>query len=463
MEAEIAIVGMKDNSKDISKCISKEKESHKENLFENKIEDIKTSGIPVGYDENTIYMDCKESHTLVIGSTGSGKTQSVVLPEIKSCMVANESFVIMDTNGELYTRLGKELNNRNYKTYVINYTSPNESNNWNPLLFAYDLYKEGKEDEAIKVVEKIANIIFKGDREDIDPFWTNSAADFFTGLTLYLFDNAAKDEINFNSIYNLSIDLETKDGDVSYATKLMETIKPTSPAAINLSSTLLAPTETRGGILSVFKQKLRYIVSRNNLSSMLSTSDFAISELTNEKVAIFIVGETVGHTSIFASILIEEIYEAISLNGTLKNRLSIILDNFSEIKPIENFYNILTRARGLNIRFTLLVDSITSLELKYGKEQTVLIINNIADIIYLLSTDENTINYVSHLTEGELTPKDLKTLNIFEAIIFMVREEPFKTKLLPDYQIPWKFAEEEVKLPQRKVKEYKLFNIKKSK
>lgn len=428
-----------------------------------KIEEIKKSGIPVGYDDNSIYLDCKESHTLVIGSTGSGKTQSIVLPEMKTCMVTGESFVAMDTNGELYKRLGKELTKRKYKTYIINYNNPNEGNNWNPLLFPYDLYKNGSEDDAIKVIEKIANIIFKGEGADIDPFWTTAAADFFTGLTLYLFEHAKKEEINFNSIYNLSIDLETKEGDVSLASKIMKTMKPTSPTAINLSSTLLAPTETRGGILSVFKQKLRYIVSRNNLSSMLSTSDFAIPELTGEKVALFIIGETISHTSIFSSILIEEIYEAVSLNGTLKNRLSIILDNFSEIKPIDNFYNILSRARGLNIRFTLLVDSITSLELKYGKEQTVLIINNIADIVYLLSTDEYTINYVSHLTEEEVSPKELKTLSIFEAIFFMVREEPFKTKLLPDYQIPWNFAEGEVELPKRNIKEYKLFNIKESK
>ena len=43
----------------------------------------------------------------------------------------------------------------------------------------------------------------------------------------------------------------------------------------------------------------------------------------------------------------------------------------------------------------------------------------------------------------------------------MVREEPFKTKLLPDYEMPWNFTTEEAELPKRIVKEYKLFNIKK--
>ncbi len=428
-----------------------------------KVSDIKKSGIQMGHSENSILMDCSETHTAVIGSTGSGKTQSIVLPEVKSAMVAGESFVLMDTNGELYEILGSELDKKGYKTYVINYDNPNKGNNWNPLLFAYDLYKNNQKDEAVKTVENIARIIFKGTVEERDPFWSNAAANFFTGLTLYLFDTAKKDEINFNSIYNLSVDLEQLDGDVTYATKLMQNINPTSPAAVNLSNTLLAPTETRGGILAVFKQKLRYIVSRQNLSSMLAVSDFSINEITEEKVALFIVGETIDHTSFLASILIEEIYEAVLIHGKLDKRLNIVLDNFAEIKPIHNFHNILSRSRSLNIRYTLLIDSITSLKLTYGSNETTLIANSIGNIVYLLSSDEDTVNYISHLTEGELSPKDIKTFNIFEALIFMIREEPFKTVLLPDFKIPWEFSDKRKELPTRKEPEIKIYDIRESK
>jgi type IV secretion system protein VirD4 len=428
-----------------------------------KLSDIKKSGIQMGHNDNSILMDCSESHTIVIGSTGSGKTQSIVLPQVKSAMVAGESFVLMDTNGELYGMLGSELDKKGYKTYIINYDNPNEGNNWNPLLFAYDLYKDNKQDEAVKIVENIARIIFKGTQEERDPFWSNAAANFFTGLTLYLFDNAKKEEVNFNSIYNLSVELEELEDGVPYATKLMQKINPTSPAAVNLSNTLLAPTETRGGILAVFKQKLRYIVSRQNLSSMLATSDFSVKDVIGEKVALFIVGETIDHTSFLASILLEEIFEAVMVNGKLAKRLNIILDNFAEIKPIHNFHNILSRSRSLNIRYTLIIDSITSLKLTYGHNEAILIANNIANIVYLLSSDEETVNYISHLTGGELSPKDVKTLNIFEAIIFMVREEPFKTVLLPDFKIPWEFSDKPKELPTRKTPEIKIYNLKESK
>ena len=40
---------------------------------------------------------------------------------------------------------------------------------------------------------------------------------------------------------------------------------PASAAAINASSTIMAPTETKGSILSVFKQKVKLFASRDNL------------------------------------------------------------------------------------------------------------------------------------------------------------------------------------------------------
>ena len=62
---------------------------------------IDRSGIPLTYDHNNLYLDTKDHHTLVIGSTGSGKTQTVVLPQIKLAMYTGESLIIKDNNGEI--------------------------------------------------------------------------------------------------------------------------------------------------------------------------------------------------------------------------------------------------------------------------------------------------------------------------------------------------------------------------
>ena len=42
-----------------------------------KKEDITKGGIPLCYDDDSIYLDTSEGHNLVIGGTGSGKTRRI--------------------------------------------------------------------------------------------------------------------------------------------------------------------------------------------------------------------------------------------------------------------------------------------------------------------------------------------------------------------------------------------------
>ena len=48
---------------------------------------------------------------------------------------------------------------------------------------------------------------------------------------------------------------------------------------------------------------------------------------------------------------------------------------------------------------------------------------------------------------------------MFEALILKVREYPIKTKMIPDYQLPWNMDEEEIELPTRKEVELKTYHI----
>ncbi len=422
---------------------------------------VKASGIPYFYDEDSIYVEDKDSHTVVIGSTGSGKTQSTVLPQLRLSMLANESIVAIDEMGELYKALGSELKKRNYKTIVINFQDTKHSNNFNPLLVPYRLYKQDYQDVAIRMVERIGGIIYPESKGGSDPFWNNSARNYFVGLVLYLFENAKEDEINFNSVYDLSNQIESS----GKGKEILVTLPPTNPANINLASTILAPNETRGGILSVFRQSLGLLTSRVQISSLMSSSDFNLDELVDEKFALFIVGEPSKDNSKYMSTIIDELYYVVNTKGKREKRINVILDRFTELSPIEDFHNVLSRSRSLNIRFTILIDSISTLTLLYGREETLLIYNNIANIIYLYSSDESTLRKVSELAgmESENNPlvsvQELKTFKIFEALILKMREYPIKTKMIPDYQLPWNMSKEEIEFPVKTDKPLKIFNI----
>ena len=423
--------------------------------------EVNKSGIPFFHDDDNIYVDTSEAHNLVIGSTGSGKTQTTVLPQLRLSLLAGESMVVVDEMGDVYSRLGAELKKNKYKVQIINFQDTSKSNNFNPLLAPYKLYKNKRQDDAFKMLEDIADIIYKVEGRDMDPFWINSAKNYFVGLCLYLFEKAKPEEISFNSIFEIALQIEEK----GKAKEILEDLPSTSPAAINLSGTLLAPTETRGGIVSVFKQILNSIISRTQLSSLLSSSDVDLENLLEDKFAIFIIGEPHGIVSKFESMIINEIYDLTNVQGRRSKRLNVILDRFTELEPITSFHNILSRSRSLNIRFTLLIDSYTSLELVYGREESIQIINNIASIIYLLSTDDNTVRKMSRFIGEQapdvplVSPQELKTLKMFEAIIVKTREYPIKTKLLPDFQIPWNMSEEEMEFPTRKETDLKIYKI----
>ena len=58
--------------------------------------EIKKSGIPMMYDDKNLYIKDDESHTLIIGSTGSGKTQLTTLPQLRLAIKAQESFIVHD-------------------------------------------------------------------------------------------------------------------------------------------------------------------------------------------------------------------------------------------------------------------------------------------------------------------------------------------------------------------------------
>ncbi len=429
---------------------------------------IKRSGIPLTYDDEHLYIDDKDHHTLVIGTTGSGKTQSVVLPQIKLSMYANESLVISDANGEIYKTIGTHLEKRGYKVYVINYDNTKKGNNWNPLTLPYKLYKKGNVDEAQGILEKIGYYLFKEmGTNTMDSFWTESATQCFIGIALYLFENVSEEEINFNSIYDIACIGEEKYEDKTYFNYILSQLDRTSPIYINLSGTLLAPTETRGGILSVFKQILRLIVSRQGLSSMLGTSDFALEEITNDKFAIFLVGGINAYTTRLNPMFIDELYSAVLLQDERKSRINIILDEFDSFCPLNNFSNLLNSSRSMNMKFTIVVKSLIDLERQYGKEDTEIIKYTMGCIIYLLANDNYTLEEICRLCGNKsvgtplITPEELKLLQIFEAVVLMPRILPIKTKLMPDYKIPWELQKPNAEQPERNVKEYKVFDLKK--
>ena len=246
------------------------------------------AGVVFINDGKNMWVDNSENHTLVIGVTGSGKTSAVVDPLIYSLCKNGESMVITDPKGEIFKDHSELLKARGYNCIVLNFRNPDMGNAWNPLALPYQLYKSGNVDKSVELVDDVASNILKGDSSQ-DPFWENSAADYFSGCALALFQDAKEEEVNLNSINLMTTTGEDKFGAGSTYIKEYFTLKgEQSTPYVFASNTINSPSETKGSILSVFRQKIRLFASREQLSEMLSYSDFNMRDIGKESTAVFI-------------------------------------------------------------------------------------------------------------------------------------------------------------------------------
>lgn len=154
------------------------------------------AGFPLVYDKkkNLVYVDNGESHSLVVGATGSGKTTMIINPLVNLLAKKGESMVISDPKGEIFEKNGEMLKDLGYNVIVVNFRDPKNGSCWNPYTLPYKYYKEGNKDKANELLNDMAINIASDEKAD-DPFWTNSAADYLTGLSLGMFEDASEDGI----------------------------------------------------------------------------------------------------------------------------------------------------------------------------------------------------------------------------------------------------------------------------
>ena len=440
----------------------------------------KAAGIPLIVTKEELWVDNGEYHSLIIGATGSGKTQGVVFPQVHSLAKARESMIITDPKGEIYEKSSVMLREMGYQILLLNFRDPQNGSAWNPMTLPYKLYKSGNHDKAIELLDDLAlNILYDDSNKNADPFWEKTSADYFSGIALGLFEDAKEDEININSISLATTVGEEKFGGSTYIKEYFNAKDPASAAAINASSTIMAPTETKGSILSVFKQKVKLFASRDNLSEMLSYSSVDLESIGERPTAVFIVIQDEKKTyHSLVTILLNQIYVTListaqKHGGKLPVRTNFILDEFAIMPPLKDVTTMITAARSRRMRFTMIIQNFAQLDAVYGKDDAETIRGNCGNIIYLITTELKALEEISKMC-GEVKSKkdektastplvtvsDLQRMKQYETVILRMRKQPFKTKLTPDWQIDWGRKYPLAKYPNRPKREVHTFDIK---
>ena len=210
----------------------------------------------------------------------------------------------------------------------------------------------------------------------------------------------------------------------------------------------------QGSILSVFKQKIKLFASRENMSEMLSHSDFNMDDIGRQKTAVFIVVQDEKKTyHSLVTIFLKQCYETLirvaqECGGKLPYRTNFILDEFANMPPLKDVTTMVTAARSRAMRFSFIIQNFAQLYEVYGKENGETIKGNCGNIVYLISSELSALEEISKMC-GEVKSKekdktastplvtvsDLQRLPKWTMILIRIRMMPFKTKLTPNWQM----------------------------
>lgn len=345
------------------------------------------------------------NNDLIIGSSGAGKTGGYVIPNIQNI---RGSLVVSDTKGSLGRRFTKELEERGYEVYTLDFVNPMRSCGYNPL-DGIRRYQDGSYRE--QDVLTLANTIMPSlDRHE--PFWEKAAASYLTFLIAYGLEVLPKKEQNMCSVCELHHAYIQPNGELPFLTWIKE--NPDSfPARkyFEMQSSTSADkmwssiNEFANRALAPFDFKETKYIFKNQ-------KYFDIRSLGRKKTVLFLnVSDTDRAFDDLVNVFYTQTLQVLcseadnNADGRLNVPVRIIMDDFAASARIPDFDKVISVIRSRDISVSLILQSMTQLESMYEHAAATTIINNCDHLLYLGSQDTETAEYIGY--RAMRTPEDI--------------------------------------------------------
>lgn len=389
----------------------------------------------------------KPAHTLIIGTTGSGKTTTFINPSVQilSHSKNKPSMLLTDPKGELYSLHADELKKQGYDVKIIDLRNPYCSVRWNPLEKPYEQYQKmlHLKDEVIADEEKgcyyfqnkeyysleevtsarqvkeqeIYDEVYE-DLHDIisvlcpvmnkgEPIWESGAKNFILAIVLAMLEDSenpelgmTKEKFNFYNIMKIATNTQNDCEDLQ---KYFMKRSPISKSVSLSKQVLDASDKTRGSYLSTIFDKLA-MFSDKSICALTSGNEVDFGEIALRPTALFLqVPDEKETRHTLASMMILQAYKSLVAKANTFPDLSLprsvyfLLDEFGNLPRVHKLEQMITVGRSRKIWLALVVQSYAQLSKVYDEKSADIIKSNCNIQIFIGTTDLKTINDFSKL------------------------------------------------------------------
>lgn len=322
-------------------------------------------------EEILLYMDM-DVHSLIVGSTRSGKTRRIILESIWNIARFGESMVISDPKGELFCYTKDYLEQEGYEVIDFDLRNPAKSKHYNYMQPILDAIDKGDIPTAIDYTWDIVSV-FVGETKG-EPLWQNGESSTIAAAILIVALDAPPEYRNMANVYFfISYMCQADDEGKMPLNEYLQKLPDTHPAKGVFAMAQIASWRTRSSFFTSALGSLK-LFANWNMAELTSRSDFSFDSMGAKKTAMFLIVPD-EKTTLYglASIFVNQAYvslvrQADRNGGRLPVDMNFLLDEFGNFPRIPSFGSMLSVGAGRGIRFNIVLQDFQQLKKNYEKD-----------------------------------------------------------------------------------------------
>lgn len=345
---------------------------------------------------NDTFVTGQNNHDMIIGPSGSGKTGGYVVPNLQNPF---ESLIVVDTKGSLCKKFRNSLIQKGFKVDVLDFVNPEKSTcGFNPLSYL-KTDKDGNVSQ--KDIKSLAAALVPI-LDDNEPYWSLSARKYTAMLIAYVMEMLPENDHNMRSIFSLHQETCAKRTKEHFDKLCNDEPDSMFAGLYKALSSLSQSDKTWACVLDFVSAAIDPLDAKEIDEIWIHKESYDFTLLGTEKSVLFVNISDMDRTfdSVLNLIYIQGLNSLVELadskeDGRLPVPVRFIMDDFTSGAPIEHFDNIISVIRSRDISVSLIIQSLSQLNAKYGHDNAKTILNNCDHILYLGSNDIDTLHYIS--------------------------------------------------------------------
>lgn len=396
------------------------------------------------------------THVLVIGGSGAGKSRSYAIPNVLSC--GDCSVLVCDPKAEILRKTGAALIAHGFEVRVFDLIDPDASFCYNPLAYVRD------DKDVLRLIETLIQSTTPPNSQNTDPFWTKSETALLQALVLYLMHYAPPEEQNFATVMEMLAAAEVKEEDEEFESPLdilfsrLEMRDPDSIALKQYRVFKMGAGKTLKSILISVGVRLAAF-NLPQIARLTCTDEMHLEEMGEKRIALFCcIPDSDKSLNYLVGMLIGQLIQTLyyeadrKYKGRLPVPVHLLIDEAPNIAlPTDQFLPWLATMRSRNIFCSYIAQNMAQLKGQF-KDQWESLVGLCDEFVFLGGNEKETHKYVSELmgketldtqtfgkTRGRngscstnyqqagrelLTPDEVRMLDHRKAILFVRGERP---------------------------------------